>query len=43
MGCSCGKKKAASQPKKIISRPPQTKPNIGQQNMLKRVIRRSVD
>ncbi len=41
MGCNCGKKKVATQPKKVISRPPQTKPQVNQSNALKRVIRRS--
>ncbi len=40
MGCNCGKKKVATQPKKIITRP-QAKPQANQSNTLKRVIRRS--
>ena len=39
MGCNCGKKKVASQPKKIPR--PQTKPVGNKTNTLKRVIRRS--
>lgn len=39
MGCNCGKKKVATQPKKIVR--PQTKPATTQSNTLKRVIRRS--
>lgn len=38
MGCNCGKKKVATQPKKIAR--PQNKP-VNQANTLKRVIRRS--
>lgn len=41
MGCNCGKKKVATQPKKIISRPPQTKARINQGTLKRRVIRRS--
>ena len=42
MGCNCGKKTgAATQPKKIITRPPQTKPQVSGSSTLKRVIRRS--
>lgn len=39
MGCNCGKKKVATQPKKVPR--PQTKPVGNTTNSLKRVIRRS--
>ena len=38
MGCNCGKKKVATQPKKVPR--PQSKP-VGNNGTLKRVIRRS--
>lgn len=42
MACNCGKKKTATQPKKMISRPPQTKqPQVNQGALKRRVIRRS--
>lgn len=39
MGCNCGKKKVASQPKKIVRQ--QTKPVTRPTSSIKRVIRRS--
>lgn len=39
MGCNCGKKKVASQPKKVPR--PQNKPVGNTSSTLKRVIRRS--
>lgn len=39
MGCSCGKKKINSQPKKIVK--PQSRQNLKQTNGVKRIIRRT--
>jgi len=41
MGCNCGKKKVAAQPKKIVKPQNIRENNIKKSNVLKRVIRRS--
>ena len=41
MGCNCGKKKIASQPKKIVKSPSQRVVGGGNGSVIKRIIRRA--
>ena len=41
MGCNCGKKKIASQPKKIVKSPSQRVVGGGNGSVTKRIIRRA--
>ena len=41
MGCNCGKKKIASQPKKIVKSPSQLVVGGGNGSVIKRIIRRA--